>query len=408
MSKSLVRAVVAAVVLGFGSHAVITVAAEEKPKYSKAASKPLKAASDALTAKKYSEVIAKSLEVLALPEKNATDAFLANQMLAFAYLQQGNTTEAAKAWEAQLDSGMVAPADQKSILKNLTTIAYQKKDYAKAIELGQRLIRNGGAESETYTLVAQSYYLQERYREAAKFINEFVGDQERRGQTPREQTLQLLNTSYERISDTHGTSNTLEKLVMYYPKPSYWNGLLYNLMRADGVSDRHILNIFRLMQATDTLSRGSDYTEFAQLAIEAGVPGEAKTVLELGMSRNAFDANMKDRNQRLLDAAKKSAITDQASLVKFDTEAKAARTGDPDVALGRGYLSYGMNDKAVEALTRGIGKGGLKTPDEAQLLLGVALLRSGNKAEALKIFKSVKTADTVNQRLAKLWSLHAS
>jgi TolA-binding protein len=116
----------------------------------------------------------------------------------------------------------------------------------------------------------------------------------------------------------------------------------------------------------------------------------------------------KDRNQKLLDSAKKTAITDQASLVKFDAEAKAAKTGESDVALGRGYLSYGMNDKAEEAIARGIAKGGVKAPDEAQVLLGIAQLRQGKKPDAVKTFKAVKSTDPINQRLAKLWALHAS
>ena len=121
----------------------------------------------------------------------------------------------------------------------------------------------------------------------------------------------------------------------------------------------------------------------AQLAMEAGTPGEAQKVLEQGFAANVFtEQRVKERNQRLLDAAKKAAVTDQATLAKSEVEAKAAKTGDADVALGSAYLSYGQNDKAVEALSRGVGKGGLKSPAEAQIMLGIAQLRSGNKEEA--------------------------
>jgi len=89
-------------------------------------------------------------------------------------------------------------------------------------------------------------------------------------------------------------------------------------------------------------------------------------------------------------------------------EAKAANTGEADVALGSAYLSYGQNDKALEAFTRGIGKGGLKNPAEAQIMQGIAQLRSGNKAEAQKTFKGVKSDDAIWARIAKLWALDAS
>lgn len=197
--------------------------------------------------------------------------------------------------------------------------------------------------------------------------------------------------------------------MRYYPKPVYWNNLLYTMMKADGLNDRHTLNIYRLMQDTGTLKQASDYTEMAQIAIDQGTPGEAVTVLEAGIAANVFeDKNSKDRTQRLLDAAKKAAASDKAGLAQFEAEAKAASTGDADVALGSGYLSYGMTAQAVEALSRGISKGGLKQPVEAQLLLGIAQLRDKDKSDAQKTFNSVKTDDPNYSRLAKLWALHAS
>ncbi len=133
------------------------------------------------------------------------------------------------------------------------------------------------------------------------------------------------------------------------------------MLRTQGITDRQTLNVYRLMQDTKTLAQPSDYTEMAQLAIDAGTPGEAQKVLEQGFAANVFtEQRAKERNQRLLEAAKKAAATDQATLAKSEAEAKAAKTGDADVALGSAYLSYGQNDKALEALTRGIGKGGLK------------------------------------------------
>jgi hypothetical protein len=77
------------------------------------------------------------------------------------------------------------------------------------------------------------------------------------------------------------------------------------------------------------------------------------------------------------------------------------------VKLGAAYLSYGENDKAIEAINRGVAKGGVKNPDEAGLLLGMAYLRANNKAEAAKAFQTV-TKDPAMARIAKLWMLNTS
>jgi len=61
-------------------------------------------------------------------------------------------------------------------------------------------------------------------------------------------------------------------------------------------------------------------------------------------------------------------------------------------------------DKAIEALQRGITKGGVKNPDEAGLLLGIAHMRANNKPEAAKAFSTVNK-DATMTRIAKLWLL---
>jgi hypothetical protein len=407
MTKSSVAIVITAVGLVAGAVSS-TVVAQEKQAVSKPSQKTLKAAQDACTAKKYDECSSKAREGLGISGATGYDRFVANQLLAFAAARSGNNAEAARAMEAMLESGFGSAADQNNWTKGLASVAYQQKNYARSAELGQRLIRNGGGDADTYTLVAQSYYLQDKYREAAKFLSDFVVSQEGRGQTPREQSLQLIGDSYRKLGDNAAATAALEKLVGYYPKPNYWNNLLYSMLRTPSITDRQTLQVFRLMHATGTLSQPSDYTEMAQLAIEQSASNEAKTVLEAAMAGNVFtDQTQKDRNTRLLEAAKKSAATEQAGLAKFEMEAKAAKAGEADVSLGRSYLSLGMNDKAIEAITRGMGKGSLKQPEEAQLLLGIAHYRQKNIAEADKAFRALKSTDALYQRLAKLWALHA-
>ena len=70
------------------------------------------------------------------------------------------------------------------------------------------------------------------------------------------------------------------------------------------------------------------------------------------------------------------------------------------------YLGYQQYDKAIDEFSKGIAKGGLTNPTEAQLALGIAQLKAGHKDDAIKSFKAVK-GDPVLERLAALWVLHA-
>jgi Tetratricopeptide repeat len=405
MSKSLFPAVAAAVTLAAGMAGSAAWAAEG-PQVSKAAQKTLKAANDAYQAKNWNECVKKAQEGNTLAGRSPFDSYVANQLLASCNQRLGNNEEAVKAIEAQIESGFMAPAQQLQFTKALAVSYYQQKNYTKAVDLGQRVIKSGGGDNDTYVIVGQGLYLQNKYGEAAKFIADYIKDQEAKGQQPKEQTLILLRSAYERGDNTAGSADTLEKLVMYYPKKEYWNNLLYSVRKLK-LTDRQTLQVYRLMVATQTMQQASDYAEMAELAIAGGNPGEAQKVLETGNAANAFtEQRDKDRTARMLESLKKTTVTDLASLPKIEAEAKTAKTGDVDVALGNAYLSYGQNDKAIAAFNSGIAKGSLKNGGDALLSLGIAQARSGDKAGALKSFRSVKTDDAATTRIAKLWSLY--
>jgi Flp pilus assembly protein TadD len=136
--------------------------------------------------------------------------------------------------------------------------------------------------------------------------------------------------------------------------------------------------------------------------------GEGQKVIDQGLAAKVCKDKVElDRLMRLQGAAARFAAEERAKLAKLEAEARAAKTGEPDVALGSSSFGFGEYAKSAEALSRGIGKGGLKDVADAQLTLGIAYLRAGNKAEALKTFNAIKTPDPNMQRIVKLWKLYA-
>jgi tetratricopeptide (TPR) repeat protein len=381
--------------------------ADEKPKVSKSVAKPLKAAQDAMNAKKFDEALAKLKEVEAISGRSPYDTHLMNEMYGFVYVRTQQYAEAAKALEAGLSSGFLEEAEVPNRVKALAQVNYQIKNYDKAIEFGNRAVKGGYADDDMLTLVAQAYYIKGDYKGTIGFVDGFVTNQIKAGQAPKEQSLQLVMSSCVKLDDAECTTKALERLVSYHPKNEYWQNLLYSMFQQEGQTDKSLLHVYRLATEVDVLKRPDDYTEFAQLALEAGSPGEAQAVLEKGMAKNVFtDARLLDRNKRLLETAKKQAAADQASLDKIAKDAAAGKTGDKDVSVGLAYLGYKQYDKAVEAINRGLSKPGVQNEGEARLLLGIAELGKGNKEEAQKAFKAVK-GDPKLERIANLWSLHA-
>ena len=382
---------------------------KEENKVSKDLAKPLKAAQDALQAKKYPDALAKLKEAESNPKKTPYDEHVINVLAGSAYARTNDYQSAEKAFEAQANDGFTEQAELPRIVKATAQINYQLKNYDKAIEYGNRAIKGGYGDEEVNVIVGQSYYLKGDYKGTLKFFEPIVDADIKAGRTPKDQSLQLIMSSCVKTDDSACTTKALEKLVTYYPKPDYWKDLLYTLQqdRTQTQSDKNTLQLYRLMSEVDVLARADDYTEMAQLAMEQGSPGEAQHILEKGFQKGVFaDQRTKDKNQRLLDQAKKAAAADEASLPKIEKDADAAPTGDKDVGVGLAYLGYLQYDKASDLLTKGLSKGGVKSEAEARLLLGIAQLKAGHKDDAVKSFHAVK-GDPTLERLANLWSLHA-
>jgi tetratricopeptide (TPR) repeat protein len=409
----LVATLVLSAVVAGATGLVPAVAADKKEenKVSKDLAKQLKAAQDSLQAKppKYADALAKLKEAEANPKKTPYDEHVINVLAGSAYARTNDYADAEKAFEAQANDGFTEASDLPRIVKAVAQINYQLKNYDKAIEFGNRAIKGGYGDEEVNVIVGQSYYLKGDYKGTLKFFQPLVDGDIKAGRTPKDQSLQLIMSSCVKLDDADCTTKALEKLVAYYPKPDYWKDLLYTLQqdRSQTQSDKNTLQLFRLMSEVDVLSRADDYTEMAQLAMEQGSPGEAQHILEKGFQKGIFaDQRIKDKNQRLLDQAKKAAVADEASLPKIEKDAEAAPTGDKDVGVGLAYLGYQQYDKASELLSKGLSKGGVKSEPEARLLLGIAQLKGGHKDDAVKSFHAVK-GDPALERLANLWSLHA-
>jgi len=404
--KGNVVAVIVGAAVICGVVATPALAKEAAHTVSRAVGKPLQAAQADLKKGDYTGALQKLSEADAVPKKSPYEQHVIHEMEGYAYVRTHQYAKAAQALEPGLTDGFLAPSQIPQRTVALAQLNYQVKNYPKAIQYGTQAIDKGYADAQMPTLVGQAYYLRSDWKGTVNFEKSQIAADEKKGAAPTNESLQLLLSACLKLKDESCENNALEDLVVYHPKPEYWQQLLYGMFKTVK-SDSNLLQTYRLASEVNVLKRPEDFTDFAQLAIEAGSPGEAQQVIEKGMQGNVFtDARTKGKAQRLLADAKKASARDQATLGKSAEEAARSSNGNQDVGLGLAYYGYQQYDKAVQALTQGISKGGLKDPASAHLLLGIAQLKAGNKTAALKSFKAVKGNPTL-QRLASLWSLRA-
>jgi hypothetical protein len=377
------------------------IAAAEQPQVSRSVAKQLKAAQEAVAAKHLDEAMAKVKEAQAAPgEKSAYDNYVINVILIQIYQQKNDSADLATTLATAAQSQYASPEQQKTWYKFNASYYYQQKDYNKALDAAETAVKHGATDADTQGLIARSEYLLGKYKEAATTMQEIVGKQEK----PDEESLKLLWQFDLKAADDAGAARAVEKLVAYYPKPEYWANALAPLLKLD-IKDSHLqLNVYRLKHDVGVLRLPNEYAEMAEIALDQGYPGETQAILQEAFSKNIFtEQREKDRYQHLLEGAKQRAATDQQQLGKSEPA-----DGNGLVQQGAAYMSYGQYDKAISSISKGLQKGGLKSSDEANVLLGIAQLKARNNADAQRSFEKVATSSNpAYARLGKLWALHA-
>jgi tetratricopeptide (TPR) repeat protein len=368
--------------------------------------KPLQAAESLIKQQKYPDALAKLRVAQSVGDLTPYETSLIDQLRGIAAAASGDHQTAAHAFEAVLAYGHQPGAARLAMIQAVIGQYYQLADYPKVVSWVKHYRSEGGTASETLALLPQAYYLANDFANAAQSLRDMIKDEEHLGRVPTESQLQVLANSSLKLNDRAGYNAALERLAASYPKPEYWVPLLQAVTARAGFADRLALDGDRLALATGVLTTAPRYVEFAERALQAELPGEAKVVLERGFSAGILGGGADgERHRRLRTLATARAAEDLPTLTTTEREAAALKDGNGLVNTGLAWLGFGDAAKAADLIGRGIAKGGLKRPDEAQLHLGIARLAAGQKDQAIKAFQAVQGGDAAD--LARLWELHA-
>lgn len=364
---------------------------------------PMLAAQDLLKGRKYKEAMAKILEAEKIANRTPYENFIIDRMRASAAEGAGDMATATKSFEAVINANRLPAADQLNMMEALAGTYYRAKDYTNTINWLQRYKKEGGTNPQMRTLLIQSQYLAGDYASAASELAAEFADDEKANRPSPEVRLQLLANCQHKLKDYRGYTDTLERLVSLYPKKEYWIDLISHLQRKPGFSSRLAIDVFRLQHTTGTLKEAGAYMEYAQLALLAGLPAEAKRIVTEGFEKNILGKGSDaQRHIRLRDLATRQAGEDWNAIGQNGKQDN--QDGNTLVNNGHAYVSFGEFDKGITLIERGIGKGGIKRLEDTKLRLGIAYLKAHNKAKATQVLQTVKGSDGTAD-LARLWML---
>ena len=242
-------------------------AAEAQQKFSKEVGKPLKEAQAQIQKKNWDVAMAKLKEANGQATKTPYEQYTINELMAYVMLRTNDSAGAAKLYEQNLNSGQV-PADQvPGRVKTLSQLFFQTRNYPKAIEYGNRWIKNSSADSEPYLLVAQSYFQQKDCKNATKFMQSGMDAARHANQPIKQNWLDLKLYCQDAMKDTEGVIETRMQLVRNFPSHEHWDALLSTIYNRAENDDLTTLNYYRLMLDLDVLKKPNDYKEMAEMDI---------------------------------------------------------------------------------------------------------------------------------------------
>ncbi|HYN46051.1 MAG TPA: hypothetical protein VES64_05120 [Allosphingosinicella sp.] len=192
-------------------------------------------------------------------------------------------------------------------------------------------------------------------------------------------------------------------MVRAYPSAENWRSALAIYSELGGLEAGVKLDLRRLMRAAGALAGERDYYEYAESVNRAGLPAEAKAVLDEALGRNVFTTGL-GAARALLALATRRVPEDRAALPGLKTRALAGSSGLDARTAGDVYYGYGQYAEAAGLYRAALQKGG----DDANLIntrLGAALAQAGQRAEAEAALRAVTGA---RAELAQFWLLWLS
>jgi tetratricopeptide (TPR) repeat protein len=368
----------------------------------------LTAAITAIDAKKFDVAAEKIKAAEAVTTSTDFDKFQTNEVKAYLYSKQDiNPNEVLALYEQSLKTpGFFKEQGYNQRIRQLVNVTYKNKLYSKTIEYSKLALEDQPEDKIMLNVLGQVQYLDKQYPDCGKTMEKLVTVTESGGAKPDEQALQIWSFCLGQEDNVAGVAAVNEKLALNYPKDEYWLRLLgyYDTL---GRSDPVLLQMYRLRKDLKLLTK-AEYIDYAQLALDSAMPGEAMTVLQDGFDTKVLGVDAKDKAQyeSVLTTAKQASTSDKAQIASYEKDAaKPSSNGRAIAGLGLAYFNFEMYDKAIEALDNGLEKGGLKDPQNYAMTLGVALYKHGDKERARAEFEKIAAGKTPQVYAAKAWAI---
>lgn len=375
----------------------------QKTKQAQAVSKAvydrIQKAQEMVDAKDYAGAL-KSLNSLYNPDK-LTEYEQANVLnyIGFVYYNMEDIPNAIRTYERMVAIPSLEETLKKQTTYTLSQLYTMEEAYAKALQtLDRWFLLETNPAPEPFILKAQNLYQLQRYAEMITPIENAMQVAQNRGKPVKEDWYVLLNFAYFQQENYRKVRDIQKILLANWPKKRYWFSLAGAYTELG--EDENLINAYAAAFDQGMLEKESELVTMAQLFMQREVPYKAATLLEREMNSGRVSKNAK--HYRLLSQAWQLSMEDEKAIPALQEAARLTSDGELDVRLGNAYLNTAKYNECVKSVENGIRKGGLKSPDNAQISLGMCQYNLRRYQSAIKAFQqAAKTPKS--RRISNQW-----
>jgi tetratricopeptide (TPR) repeat protein len=377
--------------------------ARQKTKQAQAVSKAvydrILKAQEMVDAKNYNGAL-KALNNLYNPDK-LTEYEQANVLnyIGFVYYNMDDTNNAMRIYKQMIAIPSLEPQMKKQTTYTLAQLQTMEELYAEALRtLDSWFVMETNPAPEPFILKAQNLYQVERYGDMVEPIRNAMRVAEERGKLVREDWYVLLNFAYFQQEDYRQVRDIQKILLANWPKKRYWFSLAGAFTELE--EDENLVNAYAAAFDQGMLEKESELVTMAQLYMQREVPYKAGVLLEKEMVSGRVTKNAK--NYRLLSQAWQLSMENEKAIPALTEAARLSEDGELDVRLGNALLNTGKYADCVTAVRAGVRKGALKSPDHAQISLGMCLYNLNQYRAGIDAFQ-VAAKTPRSRKVANQW-----
>lgn len=334
-------------------------------------------------------------------KKGLTEYELQNVLnyIGFVHYNLDNVDGAIAAYEEMLRIPSIEEQIRKQTLYTMAQLTTMKEQYQKALDiLDQWFVLETNPAPEPYILYAQNLYQVNRYPDMIRPIEAAIAVAEKRSTEVKEDWYVLLNFAYFQQENYTKVRDIQKILLSNWPKKAYWFSLAGAYTELG--EDNNLMAAYEAAHTQGLLEKEAELSTMAQLYMQHEVPWKAAQLIEKEMQAGRMQKDAK--NYRMLSQALTLAAEDEMAIPALQEAARLSDEGELNLRLGNAYLNLGMYSECVAAINDGLKKGQIKSPDNAQISLGMCLYNQREYRDAIAAFREAGKTQR-SRRIANQW-----